>query len=221
MKRKMLVWFVAGIVIVSITAKNRNLVFASSCHGGGGGEKQHATEHTSKKNKMSKPVEIIEIKVPKKMNIKGTLTCPGDHLYSKKIGDWHDVKKCKSSAVFVKKIDGCDKSGTADCPYEQKLYHIIYSEKTKKLFKNKKLHDAGISIDGRLYPDEKVVEVLSYRMLDSKENKQMKSRQKSFSTTGEEVLRENKIYICPMHANITSRKPGNCILCGMNLEIGS
>jgi hypothetical protein len=29
---------------------------------------------------------------------------------------------------------------------------------------------------------------------------------------------KSEIYICPMHPDITSKKPGKCSKCGMNLE---
>lgn len=220
MKKLIARWFTAGIIVLSVAGQNQSLVFASSCHGGhGSSKKEHAPEYTQKTRKPSKPINIIKITSPPKLTIKGTLTCPGDFLYSNKKGYWHDEKKCRSSAVFVKKIDGCDKSGSGDCPYEQKLYHIIYNENTGKLFNHKKYHNSGISISGRLYPDEQVIEVVDYRMLDNAEMREMRLRQKALTDKKKARLEEQKIYTCQMHPNVFSVNPGQCVLCGMDLEI--
>lgn len=79
-------------------------LFAPSCHGGGGGGHSGYSEKHEKyqpeQKKESVPIKVIEIKAPPKMTIKGTLTCPGNFLFSNRKGYWHDDdEKCKNSAI--------------------------------------------------------------------------------------------------------------------------
>lgn len=149
--------------------QNRSVVFASSCHGGHGGGGTKQTGHS--KHKKSYPQgEIIEIKAPPEITVKGTLTCPGKFLYVNKKGYGHDDKeKCKNSAIMVEKAGECGKSGKEECPYEGKLYHILLNEKAKELINSKKYRGAEISITGSLWPDERVIGVRSFRRLSAEE----------------------------------------------------
>jgi hypothetical protein len=33
------------------------------------------------------------------------------------------------------------------------------------------------------------------------------------------TAKENEVYVCPMHPDVKSDKPGKCPKCGMNLEL--
>lgn len=150
------------------------LLFASSCHGGhGGGTKQPV------RKKAYPPVETVEIKAPPKMTVKGTLTCPGDFLYRNAKGYEHDNEKCKNSAIIVEEVVECDITGEDDCPYENKLYHILLNEKSKELINNKKYRDAKVGITGHFYPDERVLELVDFSLLNKEEIKEMELRKKN------------------------------------------
>ncbi|MFH1958026.1 MAG: heavy metal-binding domain-containing protein [bacterium] len=213
MKKIKLIVFAAGIAGVSVLVNTSGLLFASSCHGGG-------TKRSSRPKRAYSQGEIIEIKAPPKMTVKGTLACPGNFLYRNAKGYGHDNEKCKNSAIMVEKFVGCDKSGKVDCPYESKLYHILLNEKSKELVNNKKYRDAKVSVTGHFWPDERVVEVIDFNLLSKEEIKEMES-QKKILLSGQEKQSSEKevIYQCPMHPEVTSDKPGDCPKCGMKLEI--
>lgn len=167
-RRKTLVCSILLILFLTFSGK----LFAQHQHGGGGGgygggsEYEHK-EHQEKKD--SSPVKFIEIKAPPKMTVKGTLTCPGEFLYRNSKGYGHEDEKCRISAIFVEKVTECDKSGKEDCPFEGKFYHILSDENSKKLINNKKYQNAKVSIDGRFYTDERILQVSSFRLLNELE----------------------------------------------------
>lgn len=165
--RKTLVCSILLIVVLTFSGK---LFAGGGAHGGhGGGSEREQEKPKIQEKKDSTPVKFIEIKAPPKITVKGTLTCPGEFLYRNSKGYGHEEEKCKNSAIFVEKVTECDKSGKADCPFEGKLYHILFNENSKKLVNNKKYQNAKVSITGRFYTDERILQVSDFRLLNELE----------------------------------------------------
>jgi hypothetical protein len=223
MKKTTLIIYFVGIMSLIISTLTPSLLFASSCHGGGGGSRQRSSprRHQTREKREPLPVKVIEVKYPPFMTIKGIMASPGEYLHKNLKGYWHDEKKYKNTAILVKKVEECSRSGEEDCPFENKLYHILSDKNSKKLIKDKKYKDAKVSIKARFYPDERVISILSYSLLNEEEIKEMESHEKLLSDQEKHPSHEKPIYKCPMHPEVTSDNPGDCLKCGMKLELSA
>lgn len=135
--------------------------FAMSCHGGagsGGGHEGHQTEQSKPagQSNVLPQAKTSVIELSPAVTVTAVVVCPGEELYKNKRGYWHGDEKCKNLAVRIEKAD--------ECEYEGKLYYVLSSEAGNKLITGKN-KDKKVSIKGRLYPDERAVEVIEFNLV--------------------------------------------------------